>query len=183
MENKETRFLVTQSIRFPHTAVKVMYYVMLGCIALTLALGLYSLLFRTTGPLGIALILAVLSFLLFFFVSATSDQYFGRATVSFGEESIVFRSGDKSYRLDWDKIRVCGIEKTRRSFWLYCSDHSLSEKEKMEFPENVEKGVMYANYRLELYEEFMQYVPEKFKAPIEARKAELKIKDKPAGRK
>ena len=50
----------------------------------------------------------------------------------------------------------------RWSWWCYVSDHELSEKEKKEFPEFVEKGVFYFSDADNTVEELKKFLPPRF---------------------
>ena len=181
MENqkgKTKQFIVTQSLRFPNAVMKVLYYcslVMLTAAIVDIAVCLI------TGARGYYMGTGVIIglFGLIWVVSAhlVSENTYGFTRISFGSEFIQFTSGDDKFRLKWDDVVECGIEKTRRAYWVYASDHKVSEAEKKEFPENVDEGVFYFNYFFNTWDEFMLFVPEKFKPELEAKKAEFKISD------
>ena len=48
------------------------------------------------------------------------------------------------------------------AWWCYVSDHELSEKEKKEFPEFVEKGVFYFSDADNTVEELKKFLPSRF---------------------
>ena len=114
---------------------------------------------------GIAVIAAALSVIWLFAAKFISETNFGLANVSFTEQGIIFRTGGADsveYRLNWDDAVCCGRIKTRWSWWCYVSDHELSEKEKKEFPEFVEKGVFYFSDADNTVEELKKFLPPRF---------------------
>ena len=181
MENENSRvkkFQVTQSLRMPSRALKFFYYgsfVLLGGGVLAV---LFCLITGTRGmAMGIAAVAVFLGLIWNLAVHFISENSFGFSRISFGDEYIMFYFGEEKFRLKWVDVVECGIEKTRRSYWVYASDHAVTEKEKKEFPENVDEGVFYFNYYWNTWEEFMRFVPEKFKPELEAKKAEFAIQD------
>ena len=178
-EEKLKRFQVTQSLRFPSNIVKVLYYagmVMLALGAAVLALGFFTPLESLRGLCIIAMAVSVIWLVSANFISASS---FGLANISFTGVGMIFRTGGtegSEYRLDWDSVRCCGLIKTRRAWWCYASDHELADKERREFPEFVGKGVFYFNYADNTWEEFMKFVPERFRAELEKEKEEKAVK-------
>ena len=181
MENENSRvkkFQVTQSLRMPSRALKFFYYgsfVLLGGGAITVLLCLIT---GTRGvAMGVAAIAAFLGLIWNLAVHFISENSFGFSRISFGDEYIMFYFGEDKFKLKWADVVECGIEKTRRSYWVYASDHAVTEKEKKEFPENVDEGVFYFNYYWNTWEEFMKFVPEKFKPELEAKKSEFAIQD------
>lgn len=172
--DKLKRFQVTQTLRFPSNIMKVFFYaglvlLPLGIIVITLGLFVDAL----AGVRGLAIILCVLSVIWLFAAKFISETSFGLANVSFTETCIIFRTGgadSAEHRLAWDDVKSCGMEKTRWAWWCYASDHELSDKEHREFPEFVEKGVFYFSYANNTWEEFMKFVPERFRDALESAK-------------
>ncbi len=177
-KGKTKLFVVTQSLRFPNPAVKILYYaglVLLAAAAVAVAVCLVT---GTRGVImGVAVIAGVLGIIWALATRLISENTFGFARISFGDEFIQFTSGDDKFRLKWEDVVECGIEKTRRAYWVYASDHKVTDAEKKEFPENVDEGVFYFNYYWNTWEEFMKFVPEKFRPELEKKKAEFKISD------
>ena len=181
MDNKKLkRYQVTQSLRFASKGIKAFFYlgVILEAAALiTIAVSLIS---GSRTFLGVSIIAAILAFIWMFATRLISDNTFGFANISFYEGGIIFRVSNaddaKQYTLRWSDCVECGIEKTRFAKWVYASDHKLTQAERKEFPENVEKGVFYFNYATNTWEEFMTYLPEQFRAYMNAEKAAMKIR-------
>ncbi|MDO4573200.1 MAG: hypothetical protein Q4C13_07510 [Clostridia bacterium] len=176
MEEKEKRFLVSLTIRFPSTINKVMFVLGLAALALAAAAALYSLVTWTGKLLGAAIVVALLGAIWLFVCRSVSESVYGSTLVSFGKRCMRFYTKKQTYELDWDDCVVCGIRRSRWANWVYASDHELREAELVEFPENVEPNALYFGYQKESFEEFMKYVPERFREGLNARKAELKIK-------
>lgn len=178
-EEKLKRYQVTQSLRFPSNIIKAMYYagsVLLVLGAAVLALGFFTPLASLRGLSAIVVVLSAIWLISAHFISANS---FGLANISFTGTGMIFRTGGEEgaeYRLNWEDVRCCGLIKTRRSWWCYASDHELADKERREFPEFVEKGVFYFNYADNTWEEFMKFVPERFRAELEKEKKEKAVK-------
>ena len=144
---KLKRFRVTQTLRFPSNIMKGFFFPALE------------------GVRGIAVIAAALSVIWLFAAKFISETNFGLANVSFTEQGIIFRPGGADsveYRLNWDDAVCCGRIKTRWAWWCYVSDHELSEKEKKEFPEFVEKGVFYFSDADNTVEELKKFLPPRF---------------------
>lgn len=168
---KLKRYRVTQSLRFPSNIIKVLFYTALALLppcAVVLALGFFV---DAAAPLrGVSIIVALLAFIWLFSAKFMSESNFGMANVSFTEDCVIFRTGGAEsveYRLRWDEAECCGMIKTRLAWWCYVSDHELSAHEKKEFPEHAEKGVFYFNYADNTWEEFMKFVPERFRCELE----------------
>ena len=182
MENqkgKTKQFVVTQSLRFPNTVMKVLYYCSLAMLSVAVVDIIYCLITGTRGNyMGFGAIIGLLGLIWVVSAHLVSENTYGLSRITFGDEYIQFISGDDKFRLKWADVVECGIEQTRRAFWVYASDHKVTEGEKKEFPENVEEGVFYFNYYWNSWEEFMKFVPEKFRAELTAKKAELKIAEK-----
>ncbi len=183
MENEKgklKRFQVTQSIRFGGLSMRLFYYAGLCLGAVSITAVALSVILNTKSFLGLAVIGVLLSAIWVFAVRLISENSFGYANISFYEGGIIFRQSNapdaKSFTLRWSDCVECGIEKTRRSYWVYASDHKLNDAERKEFPENVEKGVFYFNYADNTWEEFISYLPDKFNAYMTAEKAAKKIK-------
>lgn len=180
MESKEKtkQFVVTQSLRFPNRVMKVLYYcsilMMAGAGGTVIACLMTG---ERGGKMGLAVIVGVLGIIWMVAAHFVSENSYGLSRISFGEEYMQFTSGEEKFRLKWENVDECGIEKTRRAFWVYASDHKLKAEEKKEFPENVDEGVFYFNYYWNTWEEFMKFVPERFKPELESKKAELGISD------
>ena len=183
MENKNNklkRFHVTQSLRFGSTGVKLLFYA--GVLLETAAVAsiCYCIGSGSKGLLGVGVICAVLAAIWIIAVHMMSDNNYGLATVAFHEKGIVYKANGAAetpeHLFRWDDCVECGIEKTRLSFWVYCSDHKLENSERKEFPENVKDGVFYFNYAYNTWEEFMKFVPERFKAQLETEWREKKVK-------
>lgn len=175
-QEKLKRYQVTQSLRFPSGIVKGLYYAGAALIAvgvIVLVLGFFTPLSALRGAAIIAIVLSVIWMIAASFIS---ENTFGAANISFTESGIIFRSEGEEYKLSWDKVRFCGLIKTRRAWWCYASDHELGDKEKREFPEFVEKGVFYFNYADNTWEEFMKFVPERFRDGLEREKGEKAVK-------
>lgn len=180
MENNEKtkQFVVTQSLRFPNRIMKVLYYCSILMLAGAGGTVIACLMTGERGTkMGVAVIVGVLGIIWMVASHFVSENTYGFSRISFGEEFLQFTAGEEKFRLKWENIAECGIEKTRRAFWVYASDHKLKEDEKKEFPENVDEGVFYFNYYWNTWEEFMKFVPEKFKPELEKKKAELGISD------
>ena len=108
---------------------------------------------------------ALYSVIWLFAAKFISETNFGLANVSFTEQGIICRTGGADsveYRLNWDDAVCCGRIKTRGAWWCYVSDHELSEKEKKEFPEFVEKGVFYFSDADNTVEELKKFLPPQF---------------------
>jgi len=167
------KFMVTTTLRLPSNGLKVFFVGGLILAGASLVGLLYSLITWSGTVLGPSILAALLSFLWLFAARAISESSFGRSLIGFDGKGIVFTAPKAEYNLRWDACRECGIMKNRRAKWCYASDHALGDKEKINFPENVEKGVMYFCYQPESWEEFMKFVPEKFKDGLNKRKTEL----------
>ncbi len=177
-KGKTKQFVVTQSLRFPNPAMKILYYAGLGMMAAAVAAVGICLVTGTRGtPMGVAVIAGIFGIIWVLATRLVSENTYGLARITFGDEFIQFISGDDKFRLKWEDVVECGIEKTRRAYWVYASDHKVTDVEKKEFPENVDEGVFYFNYYWNTWEEFMKFVPENFKAELEKKKAEFKISD------
>ena len=164
---KLKRYKVTQSLRFPSNIMKGFFYAGLVLLPLGVIVAVLSIFIPALeGVRGLAIIAAALSVIWLLAAKFISETNFGLANVSFTEQGIIFRTGGaegSEYRLNWSDAVCCGMEKTRFSRWCYVSDHELSDKEKKEFPEFVEKGVFYFGYADNTWEEFMKFLPERFK--------------------
>ena len=164
------RFMVSTRLRLPSTGMKIFFAagITLACVS---ACGLlYSLIARSDRLLGPAIIAAIISFLWLFAVRAISESRFGGSIIGFDEDGILFQTSTNKYRLSWADCVECGVVRNRLAYWIYASDHRLGEKEKKNFPENVGKGVMYFNRQKQSLEEFMKFVPEKFKDELIAQR-------------
>ena len=172
---KLKRYKVTQSIRFPSNIMKIFFYAGLALLPISVIVILLGLFIDALSAVrGLAIIICILSVIWLFAARFISETTFGLANVSFTEQRIIFRTGgadSEEHRLNWADAVACGMEKTRLSWWCYVSDHELSEKEKREFPEFVEKGVFYFAYADNTWEELMQFVPERLRADLEAAKS------------
>lgn len=181
MENqkgKTKQFVVTQSLRFPNPVMKAMYYGALVLLSAAIIAIVYCLISGTRGVvMGTAAVAGMFGVIWVVSAHLISENTYSLARISFGEEFVQFISGDDKFRLKWEDVAECGIEKTRRAYWVYASDHKVTEAEKKEFPENVNEGVFYFNYYFNTWDEFMLFVPEKFKPELEKKKAEFKISD------
>ena len=164
---KLKRYQVSQSLRFPSNILKGFFYAGLVLLPAGIIVALLGIFVPALVPFrGLAIILAVLSVIWLFASRFISESTFGFANISFTEQGLIFRTGgdnNHEYRLGWDEVVCCGMEKTRLSWWCYVSDHELSARERKEFPEFVEKGVFYFSYADNTWEEFMRFLPEKFK--------------------
>ena len=178
---KLKRYQVTQSLRFPSNIMKAMFYT--AAVLLPAGLIVFIISFFVPALLsvrGLAIVLAVLAIIWLLSAKFYSENNFGLATVSFTNQGIIFRTGGEKgteHHLAWDDAAAAGMIKTRWAWWCYVSDHELSKKEQKEFPEFVEKGVFYFSYADNTWEEFMKFVPERFKADLEKQK-ETNIKAK-----
>lgn len=172
---KLKRYQVTQSLRFPSNIMKIFFFggmVLLPLSIMVIVLGIFVDALAVVR--GLCIILAVLSAIWMFSARSISESNFGMANVSFTDSKIIFRTGGEDnteYSLDWDEAVCAGMIKTRWAWWCYVSGHELSVREKKEFPEFTEKGVFYFNYADNTWEEFMKYVPERFRAGLEEAKA------------
>lgn len=177
---KLKRYQVTQSIRFATKGTKVLFFAGMCLAAVSVLAIAIALIFGNKNILGVAVIGALLSVIWMFATRFMSESTFGFANVSFYDGGIIFRSSNATdaehYTLRWCDCVACGLEKTRWSWWVYASDHELSDAERVEFPENVKDGVFYFNYAQNTWEEFMKFVPEQFREKLEAEKLENKIK-------
>ncbi len=164
---KLKRYQVSQSLRFPSNILKLLFYAGLVLLPLGIAAALLGIFVPALAPFrGIAIILAVLAVIWLFAVRFISESTYGFANISFTEQGLIFRTGgenSREYRLDWDEAVCCGMIKTRMSWWCYVSDHELGEREKREFPEFAEKGVFYFSYADNTWEEFMRFLPGRFR--------------------
>ena len=175
MKNEKLkRYQVTQTLRFPSNIMKGFFYAGLVLLPLGVIVAVLSFFIPALeGVRGIAVIAAALSVIWLFAAKFISETNFGLANVSFTEQGIIFRTGgadSAEHRLAWDDVKSCGMEKTRWAWWCYASDHELSDKERREFPEFVEKGVFYFSYADNTWEEFMKFVPERFRDALESAK-------------
>lgn len=174
---KLKRYRVTQSLRFPSNIMKGLFFA--GLVLLPLCVVLVALSFFVGALVslrGAAIIIAVLAVIWLFSSKFISESYFGMANVSFTKEKIIFRTGgenNREYTLAWEQAQCCGLIKTRWAWWCYVSDHELSERERKEFPEFTEKGVFYFNYADNTWEEFMKFVPERFRGGLESEKERM----------
>ena len=168
------KFMVTTKLRLPSNGLKIFFVCGLVLAGASAAGLLYSLITWSDTILGPAILAAILSFLWLFAARSISEANFGKSLIGFDESCIVFFAPNAEYRLRWDACVECGLMKNRWVLWCYASDHALADAEKKNFPENVEKGVMYFCHQPESWEEFMKFVPEKFKDGLEKRKTELK---------
>lgn len=163
---KLKRFRVTQTLRFPSNIMKGFFYAGLVLLPLGVIIAVLSFFIPALeGVRGIAVIAVALSVIWLFAAKFISETNFGLANVSFTEQGIIFRTGGADsveYRLNWDDAVCCGKIKTRWSWWCYVSDHELSEKEKKEFPEFVEKGVFYFSDADNTVEELKKFLPARF---------------------
>ncbi len=174
-EEKLKRYQVTQCLRFPSLVMKIGFYtamVLLSVSVVVIVLGFFTPLESLRGAAAVAIVISALWMAAASFISAST---FGMANISFTESGLIFRTGGENsvdYRLNWDDVCCCGLIKTRRAWWCYASDHELKAAERREFPEFAEKGVFYFNYYDMVWEEFMKFVPERFRAGLEKEKAE-----------
>lgn len=177
--DKLRRFKVTQSLRLPGTAMKVFYYGGFALGAVSAVWLIYCLISGERFLLGVAVVGAFLALIWLLAVHLMSESSFGLANIAFNNTGMVYRQNGapdaKEYTLRWDDCVEFGIEKTRHSFWVYGSDHELEDAERKNFPENVHDGVYYFNYAYNTWEEFLNYVPEKFKAALEAEWSDKKV--------
>ena len=181
MDNKKLkRFQVTQSLRFRSAFVK-------GAFIFALVMELAAIIALVVGLInggktliGAGIIVAIVMFIWMFGIRLASESTFGYANISFYEGGIIFRVSNapdaKHYTLRWADCVECGIEKTRFSYWVYASDHKLTPDERKEFPEHVKQGVFYFNYAYNTWEEFMTYLPDRFRAYMNAEKAAKKAR-------
>ena len=182
MENKKLkRYQVTQCLRFVSKGIKALFYAGVILEAVSLIAIAVSLITGSRTVIGLFIITGILALIWMFAIRLMSDNTFGYANISFYEGGIIFRQSNapdsKHFTLRWGDCIECGIVKTRLSYWVYASDHKLSQSERKEFPENVEEGVFYFNYAYNTWEEFMTYLPEQFRAYMNAEKAaKIKIK-------
>ena len=172
---KLKRYQVTQCLRFVSKGVKALFYAGVILEAVSLIAIAVSLITGSRTVIGLFIITGVLALIWMFAIRLMSDNTFGYANISFYEGGIIFRQSNapdsKHFTLRWCDCIECGIVKTRLSYWVYASDHKLSQAERKEFPENVEEGVFYFNYAYNTWEEFMTYLPEQFRAYMNAEKA------------
>ena len=177
-KEKAKQFVVTQSLRFPNPIMKALYYGSLVLLAAAVVTVVMCLVTGTRGAvMGTAVIAGMLGLIWCVSAHLVSENTYGLTRISFGEEYILFIAGEDNFRLKWENVAECDIVKTRRAYWVYASDHKVTEEEKNDFPENVSEGVFYFNYYWNTWEEFMKFVPEQFKSALEAKKAELGITD------
>jgi len=175
---KVKKYKVTQSLRLPSRALKFFYYGSLVLLSASILDVAYCLISGTRGyVMGAGVIAFLFGLLWYVAVNLVNENSFGFTRISFGDQFAAFYVGEETFRLKWTDTVECGIEKTRRAYWVYASDHKLRDDEKKEFPENVDEGVFYFNYYWNTWEEFMKFVPEKFKPELEAKKAEFNITD------
>ena len=183
MENEKgklKRFQVTHSVRFTSNTSKILYFFAIAVeLAAILTIG-FCVISHTQKFLGVAVVFALLGVIWLFSIRLISQSRYGLANVSFHEGGMVFRPNNapdvKEYTLKWTECVETGIEKTRMSYWVYASDHALSADERREFPQNVRDGVFYFNYAYNTWEEFMKFVPGKFRAQLEKEWTEKKVK-------
>lgn len=183
MENEKgklKRFQVTHSVRFTSNTSKILYFFAIAVeLAAILTIG-FCVISHTQKFLGVAVVFALLGVIWLFSIRLISQSRYGLANVSFHEIGMVFRANNsrdaEEYTLRWDDCVECGIEKTRMSYWVYASDHKLEPGERREFPQNAKDGVFYFNYAYNAWEEFMKFVPEKFRAGLENQRTEKKVK-------
>ncbi|MCF0138254.1 MAG: hypothetical protein HUJ66_07815 [Oscillospiraceae bacterium] len=165
--DKNKSFPVTRTLRLPSVYLKIFYYgsYVMGAAAVIMAL--YSL-FAGDGSvlLGLGVVLMVLAVIWNVVVRFMSTGNFGLAKISFTAEYILFDTGKKKYRLHWRDVVCVGVEKTRRAYWVYASDHELDGSERREFPENVREGVFYFGYAEDAWEEFVKFVPEELRSGL-----------------
>ena len=181
MDNKKLkRYQVTQSLRFGSGFVKAMFVFALVMELAAVVTLVVSVINGSKAFIGAGIIVAVVMAIWLFSIRLISENTFGFANISFYEGGIIFRVSNapdaKNYTLRWSDCVECGIEKTRFSFWVYAADHKLSPAEHKEFPENVGKGVFYFNYAYNTWEEFMTYLPDRFRAYMNAEKAAKKVR-------
>lgn len=157
------RFMVSTKLRLPSNGMRVLFCIGVSLAVLSLVGLLYSLISSTDTVLGPAIIAAVASFLWLFAVRAISEANFGGSVIGFDESGIEFKTSEQTYRLSWDDCTDCGMIRNLFARWIYASDHRLTDAEKKNFPENVEKGVMYFCYQKESWAEFVKFVPEQFR--------------------
>lgn len=172
--DKMKKYQVTQTLRFPSNIMKAFFYAGLILLPLCIIVAVLGIFIDAlAGVRGLAIILSVLSVIWLFAANYISETSFGLANVSFTESCIIFRTGGENsteYRLAWSDAVCCGMEKTRRSWWCYVSDHELSDKERREFPEFVEKGVFYFSYADNTWEELMRFAPERLRGELDSAK-------------
>ena len=175
-EEKVKKYIVTRSLRMPSKWMKGFFCGGIIMAAIAVIMALLCLIGGTTKYLGGACILAILAAIWIFMVAFNSSNHYGVSMISFGDVCIKFYYYKEEYKLAWEKVVSAGIEKTRLAYWVYLSDHELSEAEKKEFPEHVKDGVMYYGYEKNAWDEMMKFAPDSVKAQLEAAKAKTKIK-------
>lgn len=175
-KEKVKKYIVTRSLRMPNIWFKIFFFGGLAMVAVAVILALSCLIRSTTAGLGVAVVLALLAAIWIFIVFFNSSSNFGVSMISFNESYVKFYYYKEEYKLAWDNVIKGGIEKTRRAYWVYLSDHELSDAEKKEFPEHVKDGVMYYGYEKEAWDEMMKFAPEAIKAELENAKKNTKIK-------
>lgn len=181
MDNKKLkRFQVTQSMRFGSKGIKAMFIFAVVMELAAIITLVVSIINGNKTLMGASIVVGIVMFIWMFAVRLISDNTFGYASISFYEGGIIFRPSNapdsKHYTLRWSDCVECGIEKTRFSHWVYASDHKLTPAERKEFPENVKEGVFYFNYAYNTWEEFMTYLPDRFRAYMNAEKAAKKAR-------
>ena len=159
----------------PGKWMKRFFYGGITMASAAVILALICLIKGSTDMLGISIILALLSAIWIFMVVFNSSNNYGVSMISFNESYIKFYYYKEEYKLAWEKVCAAGIEKTRRAYWVYLSDHELSAEEKQEFPENVKDGVMYYGYEKNAWDEMIKFAPESVKKELEAAKAKTKL--------
>lgn len=179
MANRENekKYRATLSMRFPGPGIKIIYAIglLFGVYAVTG--GIIGLITWNTIMIGTAVLGAVLCFLWLFACRSIAESVYCKSFVAFDGREMRFLTPNGTYHLAWDDCVCCGIKKTVFTHWVYVSDHELEEAELKEFPENVKSGVLYFDYDTPTYEEFMKFVPERFKPELESLKNDMKIKE------
>lgn len=177
-ENKDKvkKHVVTRSLRMPSKWMKGFFCGGITMLAVAIVLALKCLFCGTTDGLGLAAVLALLSAIWIFMVYFNSANNYGVSMISFNENHIKFYYYEQEYKLTWEDVVSSGIEKTRLAYWVYLSDHKLSDEERKEFPEHVKEGVMYFGYDKKAWDDMMSYAPDSVKEELEAAKANTKIK-------
>lgn len=175
-KEKVKKYIVTRSLRMPNAWMKGFFFGGVTMAAVAVILALSCLIRSTTAGLGVAVILALLAAIWIFVVFFNSANNYGVSMISFNESYVKFYYYKEEYKLAWENVVKGGIEKTRRAYWVYLSDHELSADEKKEFPEHVKDGVMYFGYEKNAWDEMMKFAPERIKSELENAKKNIKIK-------
>lgn len=169
------KFKVTKSLRLQKGAMTVTFFAALALFAFAVVSLLVCLIIGELDKyiLGLLVILAMVSALWIFAFKLISVNSYGFSMVSFGDKSMRFYLNEITDDLSWSSVADCGMIKNLWITWVYVSNHELDETERSHFPDNTGAGTFYFEYEENAFNEFMKYLPERFREEMLRRRDEL----------